>query len=718
MLAVARRPSHTASVATDAAAEQTALPAAALEHLAFPVLVVDAAGRITVWNAAAARVFGWTAEEALGRTTYDFMVAPGDRDQAEELTARVLGGDIWEGTFPVLRKDGGTVLVRADASPLPDSSGRPAGMIVVARDLLAVRDRQQRHEVRLHLLARAGTLLAASLDLEATLDRLAELLVPALADHCFVDLLEEGLEEGVVRRVALRHAPGTAPSAGAPLFVAAGQRVDYSPAHPSRQALESGRGVLIQRVDLDRIEEMITTPEAAAYARSVGLRSVMSVPLRARGTVHGVLALLLSGDSRHYETDDLTLAEELATRVATAVGTALAYRRERDVARTLQRELLPGQLPDVDGLHVTSRYLPSPLAPVGGDWFDVIPLSAGRVGIVIGDVEGRGPHAAALMGQLRAAVRAFAVLDLPPATMMGHLDELVRSLGERIVSCLYAVYDAWSRGLWLAGAGHPPPLLISAGTCVPLPVPGNVPLGVGGVPFEEYTATLASDAALLLYTDGLTAYRDAPEDAVTALCSRVARAGARADASVDTLADAALAVAGDEAGDDSAVLVLGVETTDLPVTQTSLPKSPQAAGDARQRTLETLRSWGLLEQADVACLLVSEVVTNAIRHSGGSVATAEATAATASAAAWSSRGGGPTNGAGTRPSGGVTLRLRRGRRAVWVEVFDPDPRLPTLRRADDTDEGGRGLFLVDVLAARWGARTTLRGKAVWFELTL
>jgi len=703
-------------VATDAAAEHTALSAAALEHLAFPVLVMDAAGRITVWNAAAAQVFGWTAEEALGRTTYDFMVAPGDRAQAEGLAVRVLGGDTWEGTFPVLRKDGGTVLVRADVSPLPGSSGPPAGLIVVARDLLAVRDRQQRHEVRLHLLARAGTLLAASLDLEATLDRVAELLVPAFADYCFVDLLEEGLEEGVVRRVALRHAPGAAPRPGGPFFVAAGQRVDYPPAHPSRQALDLGRGVLIEHVDLDRVEEMTPTPDAAAYARSVGVRSVMSVPLRARGTVYGVLTVLLSGESRHYAADDLTLAEELATRVATAVGIALAYHRERDVARTLQRDLLPGQLPDIDGLHVASRYLPSPLAPVGGDWFDVIPLSAGRVGIVIGDVEGRGPHAAALMGQLRAAVRAFAVLDLPPATMMGHLDELVRSLGERIVSCLYAVYDAWSRGLWLAGAGHPPPLLISGGKCVPLPAPGNVPLGVGGVPFEEYTATLAPDAALLLYTDGLTAYRDAPEDAVTELCSRVARAGA--DATVDALADAALSVAPDTAGDDSAVLVLGVENYDLPVTQASLPKSPQAAGDARRRTLETLTSWGLLEQADVACLLVSEVVTNAIRHSGGSVATAEATAVTVSAGARARGGGGPTNGAGMRPPGGVTLRLRRGRRAVWVEVFDPDPRLPTLRRADDSDEGGRGLFLVDVLAARWGARTTLRGKAVWFELTL
>ena len=716
-------------MATDATAEQTALPAAALEHLAFPVLATDGAARITVWNAAAAQVFGWSAEEALGRTTYDLMVAPEDRDQAAEVIGRVLDGYPWEGTFPALRKDGSTVLVRADASPLPADSGRPAGVIVVARDLLAVQDRQQRHEVRLHLLSRTGTLLAASLDLEATLDRVAELLVPALADYCFVDLLAEGLGEGLeeglenglgkgaVRRLALRHSGGSARAPGEPFFLAAGERVDYPPAHPARRALESGRGVLVERIDVARVGEMFPTPEAAAYARSVGVRSVMSVPLLVRGSAHGVLTLLLTGDSRSYEPDDLTLAEELATRVAAAVGTALAYRREREVARALQRELLPGQLPDVDGLHVASRYLPSPLAPVGGDWFDVIPLSAGRVGIVIGDVEGRGPHAAALMGQLRAAVRAFAVLDLPPATLMGHLDELVRSLGERIVSCLYAVYDAWSRGLWLAGAGHPPPLLVSGGKCVPLPAPGNVPLGVGGVPFEEYTATLAPDAALLLYTDGLTAYREAPEDAVTQLCSRVALVGAGADASVDALADAALSGATDTAGDDSAVLVLGVENYDLPVTQTSLPKSPQAAGDARRRTLETLTSWGLPEQADVACLLVSEVVTNAIRHSGGSVATAE-TAATVSPGGWSSRGGGATNGAARRSANGVTLRLRRGRRAIWVEVFDPDPRLPTLRRADDSDEGGRGLFLVDVLAARWGARTTLRGKAVWFELTL
>jgi anti-sigma regulatory factor (Ser/Thr protein kinase) len=402
---------------------------------------------------------------------------------------------------------------------------------------------------------------------------------------------------------------------------------------------------------------------------------------------------------------------------------------------------------------------------VGGDWYDIIPLAAGRVGIVIGDVEGRGARAAAIMGQLRAALRAFAQDEKSPADIMRKLDDWCRALapaGENgmaagdppTVSCIYMIYDAWSRELTFANAGHDAPLLITAGQVhqlefrhkgVLLGVRGK---GIRGLPtYKEQTIDLPPGAILVFYTDGLTDRRTRADgsghyteaEAVEMLQHAVRAASASGDA--DAVATAAeYAVPGD-IDDDMAILVVKSAPSELASTERTFPAEPIMVSEARRLAARTFRSWGMDPgQAELACLLVSEVVTNAVLHAsitpspghdldlepliipapvGVPAGPARATATKAAIPAQQSAPAqeAPVPGvAATSLPRQFTLRLRRGASSVWVEVFDPDLRLPRIRTAGETDEGGRGLYLVEQLATRWGSRPTPEGKAVWFEM--
>ena len=272
-----------------------------------------------------------------------------------------------------------------------------------------------------------------------------------------------------------------------------------------------------------------------AAAHEAGLTSVIAAPLYARGELLGVMSLALSRlterDERHYDAPDRDLIGAIASRVAIAIDNAMLFETERQTALAFQKSLLPQAIPDLDGLEVACRYVPAkPLetqgqgiqTQVGGDWYDIIPLAAGRVGIVIGDVEGRGARAAAIMGQLRAALRAFAQDEKSPADIMRKLDDWCRALapaGENgtaagdppTASCIYMIYDAWSRELTFANAGHDAPLLISAGQVrqlefqhkgVLLGVRGK---GIRGLPtYREQTIGMPPGAILVFYTDGLT----------------------------------------------------------------------------------------------------------------------------------------------------------------------------------------------------------------------
>jgi serine phosphatase RsbU (regulator of sigma subunit)/anti-sigma regulatory factor (Ser/Thr protein kinase) len=511
------------------------------------------------------------------------------------------------------------------------------------------------------------------------------------------------------------------------------------------------------------------------------------------------LSRLTDRDEHHYDAPDRDLIGAIASRVAIAIDNAMLFETERQTALAFQKSLLPQAIPDLDGLEVACRYVPAkPLetqgqgiqTQVGGDWYDIIPLAAGRVGIVIGDVEGRGARAAAIMGQLRAALRAWAQDEKSPADIMRKLDEWCRSLapaGENgtaagdppTASCIYMIYDAWSRELTFANAGHDAPLLVSAGQVqqleflhkgVLLGVRGK---GIRGLPtYREQTIGMPPDAILVFYTDGLTDRRTRADgsghyteaEAAQMLQHAVRAAAASGDA--DTVATAAeYAVPGD-IDDDMAILVVQSSPSELASTERTFPAEPIMVSEARRLAAQTFGSWGMDPgQAELACLLVSEVVTNAVLHAsatpspghefdfdleplivpapaGGPAGPARSPGRTPAAAGKTAVPTQKTPGRGAPIQGGAApawpgaapvsatassqiapspprefaLRLRRGATSVWVEVFDPDLRLPRIRTAAETDEGGRGLYLVEQLATRWGSRPTPEGKAVWFEM--
>ena len=715
------------------------------------VVVTDRLNNLLYANAFAQRLFGISADERqlVGRPILSLGFEVEDLGKAVELARQVLRGRAWEGTFASSRGDGARIFVRASAVPLRHPSGAIDGIVIFARE--ATRRGSQREHERIALLERIGERLAGSLELGVTLRHVADTLVPQFADHCFIDLFQS---DKLVRRT-MTHARDWSPRPGT--WASVGEQIRYPEGHFCQQAMARLDTVVVP----DMAEERFPSPSQGSEQEcdEVGVTSVVAAPLLARGELLGVMSLALSRlsdrEEQHYNAYDRDFLSAVASRVAIAIDNAMLFEEERRTALAFQKSLLPQSLPKLDGLTVACRYVPAkPLethgqgiqTQVGGDWYDIIPLSAGRVGIVIGDVEGRGARAAAIMGQLRAALRAFAQDDKPPAEILRKLDDWCRTLGpahsgsrddpadQPIVSCTYLVYDPWSRELTYANAGHDAPLMITSGKVDEMEIAHKGLLlgvrgrGIAGVPtFREESMLLPPGATLVFYTDGLTDRRMRTDglghyseaEAVEMLRTAV---GLVAHEDVEAIAQAAEEAVPGDIDDDMAIVVVQSSPVDLASWEVSFPAEPIQVSEARRSAQETLLRWGLEpEQAKLACLLVSEVVTNAVLHAAASPSprrefafetVGPPPAATMLAESWEDRLDGMLHAAGKE----ITLRLRRGESAVWVEVFDPDLRLPRIRSAGETDEGGRGLYLVDQLATRWGSRPTRDGKAVWFEL--
>jgi serine phosphatase RsbU (regulator of sigma subunit) len=800
------------------------------------VVVVDRLSNLLYINEFAARLFRISGDvtRLAGSSVLSLGLFTGDDlRKMEDLAGQVLRGRPWEGTFEVARGDGSHALLRALAVPLRHGGGDIDGMVILAREA-SKRDGRLQQD-RIALLERVGERLAGSLEIGTTLKHVTEMLVPQFADHCFIDLFQG---EALIRRVQ-RHASNWVPPPGT--WAQTGEQIHYPEGHFCQQAM--ARLDTIAVTDLEIETYPAPSAESLAAAHEAGLTSVVAAPLYARGELLGVMSLALSRltdrEDHNYDPPDRDLIGAIASRVAIAIDNSMLFETERQTALAFQKSLLPQAIPDLDGLEVACRYVPAkPLetqgqgiqTQVGGDWYDIIPLAAGRVGIVIGDVEGRGARAAAIMGQLRAALRAFAQDEKSPADIMRKLDEWCRSLAPAdgagvplaadppTASCTYLIYDAWSRELSFANAGHDAPLLISGGQVqqlefqhkgVLLGVRGK---GIRGLPtYKEQTIVVPPGAILVFYTDGLTDRRTRADgsghytevEAEQMLRHAVRAAAASGDA--DAVATAAeYAVPGD-IDDDMAILVVKSSAAELAYAERSFPAEPIMVSEARRVAAQTFGSWGMdAEQSELACLLVSEVVTNAVLHASvspspgrdldfdlgpvllpgpaavpepvpararekapaavqagpvqtgpvqtgpvqtglaqagsvqtgsvqtGSVQTGSVQARPVQTAAVPAQGGARAVPAavpgwdGPAPDGGragnpepareFRLRLRRGANAVWVEVFDPDLRLPRIRTAGETDEGGRGLYLVEQLATRWGSRPTPEGKAVWFEI--
>ncbi|MDC0770721.1 ATP-binding SpoIIE family protein phosphatase [Streptomyces sp. HD] len=583
------------------------------------------------------------------------------------------------------------------------ASGEVAGVGTAAFD--SSEQYAARH--RLALLNEAGTRIGTTLNVNRTAQELADLAVPRLADFASVDLLDSVLRGDepvpgpvdaavVLRRIA--HQSATEGEGVPEAAVELGEVDTYPPFSPPARSLISGRPVLSGARDPDFARWVTEHAARAAIVREHGFHSVMATPLRARGTTLGVAVFVRGKGSPPFQQDDLILAEELAGRAAVGVDNARRYTRERTHALTLQRSLLPRDLPKQAAVEVAYRYLPAGTgAGVGGDWFDVVPLSGTRVALVVGDVVGHGIHASATMGRLRTAVRTLADVDLPPDELLTHLDDLVSHLtsdDDTIVhelpytggvgaTCLYAVYDPVSRICTVASAGHVPPavLLPDGSVSVVRLTPGPV-LGIGGMPFEATELELPEGSLLAFYTDGLIANRE--HDLGLGL-ERLCAALASPAASLENTCDAVLGDLLPESPDDDVALLLA-RTRALHADQVAdwaLPSDPAVVADARAQASRQLAAWGLQEAAFVTELVVSELVTNAIRY-------------------------------GDVPIG---LRLIRDRTLI-CEVSDASSTAPHLRRARTFDEGGRGLHMVAQLTQGWGTRQTPTGKTIWAEQPL
>ncbi|MEU1179151.1 SpoIIE family protein phosphatase [Streptomyces sp. NPDC005820] len=603
--------------------------------------------------------------------------------------------------------------------PVRDGEGIVRGVGMASHD----NTEQDRARRRLQLLNDANNRMGGTLDVAVAAQELAGVAVPELADFAAVDLLPDPDSARVatdgeapagtaplpvrLRRTAHRSVlPGT-PEA----VVAVGEVDRHTAASATAECLATGRPVLRDAYDRLPADWLEGDTRREETVRAFGIHSVLAVPLQARGTTLGVALYARHRRPVPFAQEDVLLAQEITTRAALYIDNARRYTRERGTAAALQRTLLPQRLPHHAAVLAASRYLPAgALGGVGGDWFDLIPLSSARVALVVGDVVGHGVQAAATMGRLRTAVRTLADVDLPPDELLTHLDDLVIRLSAETdaegtssspqtsaatggfgATCLYAVYDPISRVCTLADAGHPVPALRTpAGTVDFLDVPAGPPLGLGGLPFEAVEFTLPEGSALTLYTDGLIESRTLDIDEGMA---RLREALAGPAASPDELCDAVLGMRPPpHRSDDVALLIAFTRALDSAhVTTWDLPAEPSVVARARRLVSARLTAWGLEDAAFVTELVASELVTNAIRYAAPPIQLRLILSE-------------PPG----EPEGNPMRRL-------ICEVSDASSTAPHLRRARTYDEGGRGLLLVAQLTQAWGTRYTTAGKTIWAE---
>lgn len=562
---------------------------------------------------------------------------------------------------------------------LVDARGEPLGLF---EESLDITDRYRAQE-RLSLLVRAGKRIGASLDVRRTAAELADVAVPQLADEVLVDLPPAVIEG---------RQPPTGSAPGHSLLRMHGRTpeefrttpVSYPPSSPQALSLATSRPV----VDA-------APPTSPGGPAPDGRRSSLFVPLLARDAVLGLATFRRSHNPDPFGPEEQTLAVELTERAAVGIDNARRYTSQHAAALVLQRSLLPQHLPEQSAVDVAYRYLPADSrVGVGGDWFDLIPLSGARVGLTVGDVVGHGVHAAATMGRLRATVRTLALLDLDPAELLTRLDGLVAQdsephaddgLGDEAlgVTCVYAIYDPVSgRCVW-ASAGHPPPIVADATGSVALSAlaPGP-PLGLGSLPYENVELSLSNGSVVAFFTDGVVEDRRTDIDSGI---DRLAHVLTWQRCPLEELCDRALSTLppGPQADDATLLLIRTRRLGAGQVADLELPPDPAMVARARTDTERQLETWGLADLAFTAELVVSELVTNSIRYA----------------------------------TGPVMLRLIKDR-SLLCEVSDNAHTAPHLRRARRDDEGGRGLFLVAQMSQRWGTRYTGSGKTIWAELAL
>jgi hypothetical protein len=551
--------------------------------------------------------------------------------------------------------------------------------------------------MRKRMLDDTFTRISDTLDIEQVASELLDALVPHFCNAADLLLLEslagddelpaDGPEGSVpLRRIALRHERQD------PAWEAAfptGEILRYPANTPYYNCMDTAKPVLESTISKDQASEIARAWQRKPVAKLLAGASMLMLPLVARGTILGFLACTRQEGFRRFDAYDIEIGMDFASRAAMFIDNARRYSREHATALTLQRSMLPTGLSAPSSVEVRHRYLPgSKLIEVGGDWYESIALPGGRVALVVGDVAGHGVRAAVTMGRLRTAIHTLAMLELPPAESLQQLDELMHTLGERephFATCAYAIYDAVSGDCEVAVAGHLPPLLVHPdGSNELLDVPPAPPLGVGDGEVESRQFKIEDGSLFVLYTDGLVENKGQDISDGLARLRGIFGPGSPTRP-LEALCKAALdGVYSDHQRDDIALLIARLRRLpeDHHASWTFEPKLT-AVREARAMLAEPMKRWDLEDMLPTTELLVSELVTNAIRYSQGE----------------------------------VTLRLVN-EKALVCEVLDNSAALPRLRQANGEDENGRGLQVVRQLSKRWGARRTPAGKVVWCEQPL
>lgn len=609
-----------------------------LEAAPDAMVIVDDMGTIRLVNAQTEALFGYRREELLGQPVE--LLIPGrfrahhvqHRDgYAANRQVRPMGAGL---ELHGLRRDGTEFPVEISLSPLETADG-----LLVSAAVRDVSDRR-RAEERINELA---ALVESSQD---------AILAKTLDGHItYWNAAAQRLYGYTRDDVMGRHVSLLAPS-------------------ERRHEIDA---LMDQLRDGERIEHF----ETLRLTRSGCLLDVDITlwPTRSPdGTVIGACAIVRDISDRKRAEAELTVL----------------YEQQRHIALTLQRSLM-GTPPAIPGLATASRYRPATQgAGVGGDWFDLVPLGAGRVGVLIGDVMGRGLEAAAVMGQLRSAAHALAKTGMQPRQLMQALETVVADLDvpDQLVTCCYLVIAADAGEVTICSAGHLPTLIAAPGEGArALSAPVNAPLGVGGVLYEQTSAEIPAGATLVLYTDGLIETPGSDiEDQLAQLTDVLSDLFTTAP-DLEVAADRVLAALLPDAeghNDDVTLLLTQLPDAPLAAVTTDLPAVPESVPEGRAFLTKALTSWDCTTTADDARLLLSEILTNAVQHAQG-------------------------------PLG---LHLCRTATELTVEVSDHSPHLPQPRLAAEDDESGRGLILVRALADTWGVRPTDEGKTTWFTLVL
>ncbi|MFE4533557.1 SpoIIE family protein phosphatase [Streptomyces scopuliridis] len=549
---------------------------------------------------------------------------------------------------------------------------------------------------RLEFLNEVSGRIGSSLDLARTIREVTSAAVPRFTDFAGTHLRAavlagEGFPDGppdvttVWHRVWVEHndEPGRWDDT-----VPVGEAIAFPEHTPFFQCMVTGEPVLIPRLSEEAGDRISAEFEKRDLRPLITHRSMLLVPLKARDVVLGFMVLMRRPDRQPFDDMDRTTGAELAARAGLVLDNARMYTYQENVAETLQDSMLPQVPRHMAGCDIATRYLPGArLGRIGGDWFDSVKLPGSRTALVVGDVMGHGLNSAAMMGQLRTAVQTMATMEMPPAQLLRNLDDLAQRLGELyLATCLYAVYDPIRSELQIANAGHIPPVLVHAedGRAEVLDLPTGAPIGVGGVAFETATVKVGPGDRLVLCTDGLVEVRGADiGDGLAALCASAAHPAASMDHACDTIIRALNTREGRK--DDVALLMARLNgIPDKDVAEFHLALDPREVARARRLVRGQLLDWELPAAVETAQLLVSELVTNAVKHAR---------------------------------SRRVGLRLVRTD-ALLCEVIDDEPAPAALLNAGTDDEFGRGLRVVSTLAREWGSSGSAGGKTVWFEQSL